>query len=161
MNMNQEKTVTVRMAAEADARDIMRVTREAFAAYARNGGEAGAAAALNETEEQIKDDIRNILVFAALLDNEIIGSVRVELQGSGNAYLSRFGVRAGYQSLGVGHKLMAAVDERMAAEGVKMLSLHTASKAASAVRFYYSCGFYIDSTATDRGYIRALMCKEY
>jgi hypothetical protein len=30
----------------------------------------------------------------------------------------------------------------------------------SSIRFYYGMGFYIHSTSTDRGYIRALLCKE-
>jgi len=29
------------------------------------------------------------------------------------------------------------------------------------IRFYYGRGFYIESTTNDRGYIRALMVKEY
>ena len=29
------------------------------------------------------------------------------------------------------------------------------------IRFYYGRGYYIDSTTKDRGYIRALLCKDY
>jgi ribosomal protein S18 acetylase RimI-like enzyme len=159
--MEKEKTATVRMAFETDARDILRITREAFTAYAEKAGRAGAAAALSETEEDIKGDINNSLVFVAVADEGIAGSVRVRLNGDGTAYLSRFGVGLNIQGSGVGRALMEAVDKRMRAEDVKRLSLHTASKVASSVRFYYACGFYIDSTSTDRGYIRALMCKDY
>jgi transcriptional regulator CtsR len=45
--------------------------------------------------------------------------------------------------------------------GVNNLYLHTASRMLSLVRFYYGKGFYIESTTNDRGYIRALLCKEY
>ncbi|MDP4272362.1 MAG: GNAT family N-acetyltransferase, partial [Bacteroidota bacterium] len=47
------------------------------------------------------------------------------------------------------------------ARGIKRLSLHTASKYHDLVRFYYGRGFYVDSTSRDRGYVRALMVKEY
>lgn len=45
--------------------------------------------------------------------------------------------------------------------GISKLYLHTASKLVSLIKFYYGRGFYIDSTTKDRGYIRALLCKEY
>ncbi|MDP4088409.1 MAG: hypothetical protein Q8930_03940, partial [Bacillota bacterium] len=62
---------------------------------------------------------------------------------------------------GVGGRLMDMVDEAMKTAGVERIYLHTASKILSLVRFYYGRGFYIDSTATDRGYIRAFLCKNY
>jgi len=46
-------------------------------------------------------------------------------------------------------------------KGIKCLKLHTASKNRDLVRFYYGRGFYIDSTSKEKGYIRALMVKEY
>jgi hypothetical protein len=56
---------------------------------------------------------------------------------------------------------MNLVDKILKAKGVKKVSLHTASKYKDLVRFYYGRGFYIDSTTKDRGYVRALLVKEY
>ncbi|UKI36392.1 MAG: hypothetical protein L6V93_21240 [Clostridiales bacterium] len=56
---------------------------------------------------------------------------------------------------------MNLVDINMRVLGVKKLYLHTGSKISSLVTFYYGRGFYVESTSTDRGYIRAQMCKEY
>ena len=56
---------------------------------------------------------------------------------------------------------MNIVDKIMIDQGVKKLSLHTASKIASLIRFYYGRGFYIDSTDKSKGYIRALLVKDY
>ena len=56
---------------------------------------------------------------------------------------------------------MNLVDIKMREMGVKRIMLHTGAKVGSLVRFYYGRGFYIDSTTKDRGYIRALLCKDY
>jgi N-acetylglutamate synthase-like GNAT family acetyltransferase len=129
--------------------------------YSESAGVTGRMPALEETYEDIKHDIYNKECFVALLDGIVIGSVRVEIRPDKTAYLSRFGVETIHQSSGVGSVLMNAVDADMDDLGITKLYLHTASKILSLVRFYYGRGFYIDSTTKDRGYIRALLCKEY
>jgi GNAT superfamily N-acetyltransferase len=151
----------VRKAVDEDVPLIGKITREAFNAYKESAGIDGKVAALQETLEDIKEDIRAKECFVALLDGVVIGSVRVEVLEDNTAYLSRFGVDLEHQSHGVGSVLMNAVDKAMIELGVTRLYLHTASKLLSLVRFYYGRGFYIDSTTKDRGYIRALLCKEY
>jgi predicted N-acetyltransferase YhbS len=151
----------VRKAVEEDAPCIQKITHEAFKMYLESAGIKGTIPALEESCEDIVEDIKSKECFVALLNGEIIGSVRVEIREDGTAYLSRFGVDAIHQSNGVGSILMNAVDASMQKLGVSKLYLHTASKLLSLVRFYYGKGFYIDSTTKDRGYIRALLCKEY
>jgi hypothetical protein len=56
---------------------------------------------------------------------------------------------------------MTFADKVCLERGVSKAFLHTASKYSSLVRFYYGCGFYILSTSTERGYVRALMVKEF
>lgn len=154
-------TLVVRRAVEGDIPKILEITREAFKMYAEGAGIAGRLAALEETYGDVKRDIETKEVFVALLDDEVVGSVRVEILPDKTAYLSRFGVGAAYQSHGIGKKLMEAVDDAMNQFGITNLYLHTASRMLSLVRFYYGKGFYIESTTNDRGYIRALLCKEY
>jgi GNAT superfamily N-acetyltransferase len=151
----------VRKAVDEDVPLIGKITREAFNSYKESAGIMGKVAALQETFEDIKKDIRSKECFVALLDGVVVGSVRVEIFEDNTAYLSRFGVDTEHQSLGVGSVLMNAVDETMKEFGINKLYLHTASKLLSLVRFYYGRGFYIDSTTKDTGYIRALLCKEY
>ncbi|MBO5369458.1 MAG: GNAT family N-acetyltransferase, partial [Clostridia bacterium] len=91
---------------------------------------------------------------------KVVGSVRVAVDGE-TAYLSRFGVSPEYQNLGVGKALMNLVDINMKVMGVKLIQLHTGAKFISLITFYYGFGFYVDSTNKDRGYIRALLCKDY
>lgn len=157
----EKKSLVVRKAVEGDIPEILEITREAFRMYAIGAGISGKLAALQETFEDVKRDIETKEVFVALLDDMVVGSVRIEIMPDNTAYLSRFGVGAEYQSKGIGRELMLVVDEAMIKFGITNLYLHTASRMLSLVRFYYGKGFYIESTTNDLGYIRALLCKEY
>lgn len=157
-----EKMVfVVRRAEYEDIPQIQEVAKEAFKIYVEGAGIASIVGYLDETYEDLKSELENKLVFAALLDGVIIGSVRIEINPDKTAYLSRFGVRGDFQNKGIGKMLMNTVDNAMKELGITKLYLHTASRMFSLVRFYYGRGFYIESTTKDRGYIRALLCKEY
>lgn len=151
----------VRKAVVEDAKEIHLLAKEAYKMYTENAGITELVPPLEETYEDVKKDIETKEVFAALFNGKIIGSVRIEIKADNSAYLGRFGVSASYQNNGVGKILMNAVDESMRKLGVTNLYLHTASRMFSLVKFYYGRGFYIESTTKDRGYIRALLCKEY
>lgn len=157
----KKKSLVVRRAVEGDIPKILEITREAFKMYIIGAGITGKLAALEETYEDVIRDMETKEIFVALLDDLVVGSVRVEILPDNTAYLSRFGVGVDYQSHGIGKELMNAVDDAMNQFGVTNLYLHTASRMLSLVRFYYGKGFYIESTTNDRGYIRALLCKEY
>jgi ribosomal protein S18 acetylase RimI-like enzyme len=151
----------VRKAVAEDIPQIIEISKEAFGVYAEGAGITAYVSPLEETYEDLKKEISNKLVLVALLDGAIVGSVRIEIYEDKTAYLSRFGVRSEVQNRGIGKLLMNAVDDAMNSLGVTNLYLHTASRMLSLVRFYYGRGFYIESTTKDRGYIRALLCKEY
>ncbi len=155
-----EEKVIVRLATGDDAGDIKKITDEAFAVYAKNAGTGDNLAALNETLEDIIGDIENKNVFIAFSGGRAAGSLRIDIKDS-TAYLSRFGVLCDFQKNGIGRALMSSVDEHMIKSGVKQLCLHTASKVSSLMRFYYGCGFYAESVSSDRGYLRAHLCKDY
>lgn len=152
---------SIRRADSRDAEAIHVIMQEAFKKYMMDTGLEGTMEALRETVEDIRKDIETKEVFIALIDDIPAGTVRVELFQDGTAYISRFGVRLEYHNIGIGKALMNLVDKLLISRGVKKVFLHTASKYKDLVRFYYGRGFYIDSTTRDRGYIRALMVKEY
>ena len=102
-----------------------------------------------------------IHILLALSDGEPVGSVRVEVFPDKTAYLSRFAVKVTSQNNGIGKSIMNLVDKIMVKKGVTQIQLHTGSKITSLIRFYYGRGFYIDSTDKSRGYVRALLIKEY
>ena len=157
----ENKNFVVRKALKGDIPDILRITKEAFQVYKESAGIEYGIPALYDTYENVEQDIERKLFLVVTLEDVVVGSVRVEINNDGTAYLSRFAVEVSEQKNGVGAILIEAVDEFMKELGVEKLYLHTASKVLLLIRFYYGKGFYIDSTTKDRGYIRALLCKEY
>lgn len=109
----------------------------------------------------IERDIETIDVFIAHMDGVPVGTVRVAADGRGPARLTKLGVVSGFQNIGIGKTLMNLVDKVIREKGADSLELHTASRNTGLMRFYYGCGFYVDSTSKERGYIRALMKKDY
>lgn len=151
----------IRKATADDAKSIQSITREAFKKYMSDTGLSGTMEALEESTDDIIMDIEEKEVFIALIDNVPVGTVRVRILPDNSAYISRFGVSLQYHNIGIGKSLMNLVDKLLQSMGIKKVSLHTASKYRDLIRFYYGRGFYVDSTTKDRGYIRALLVKEY
>ncbi len=151
---------SVRKATLEDTDSIMKITKQAFLKYIEMAG-LDDTAALHETREQVENDIVDKLVYVAYIDDVVVGSLRVECINEETAYLSRFGVSADYQNLGIGKSMMGVFDMEMKKMGIKRVVLHTATKAFPLVRFYYGRGFYVHSTSFCKGYIRALLCKDY
>lgn len=151
----------IRKATVEDAEAVKGILQESFKKYMQDSGLTGTMEALEESIETFQKEIQEKEVFIALIDNIPVGTIRVQILPDGNAYISRFGVRLEYHNIGIGKSLMNLADKLLLSKGVKKVSLHTASKYRDLVRFYYGRGFYIESTSTDRGYIRALLVKEY
>ncbi len=151
---------SVRKATAEDTDSIVTITKQAFQKYIEIANLEDTAA-LHETREQVQSDINEKLVYVAYIDDEVVGSVRAEFVNDETVYLSRFGVSTKYQNLGIGKSIMGVFDKEMQKMGVKRVILHTAAKASPLVRFYYGRGFYIYSTCVSKGYIRALLCKDY
>ncbi len=151
----------IRKASPEDAPAISGIMKEAFNKYIKDTGLTGTVDALTEGLENIEADILEKEVYIALIDDIPVGTVRIKILPDKTAYISRFGVRLDYHNIGIGKSLMSLADKILKSQGVKRVSLHTASKYGDLIRFYYGRGFYIESTSTDRGYIRALLVKEY
>jgi len=151
----------VRRAEICDIEEIRTLAKKSFKMYTENAGITDMVTPLEETYDDVLKAIETTNVFVALSNEEIIGSVRIEVKPDNTAYLSRFGVAAVHQNNGIGKILMNAVDNLMTELGITYLYLHTSSRMFSLIRFYYGRCFYIESTNNDRGYIRALLCKEY
>jgi len=158
-NLNFE-TYQIRKAIPEDIPQIRKVTKNAFALYIKSA-HLDTIPALTESEEEIQQDLEKKVVLVAYIGDKIVGSLRLELRDDNTAYLSRFGVEPDCQNLGIGKSLMNIVDNLMREHHIKQLQLHTASQIGPLIRFYYGRGFYVDSTTKDRGYIRALLCKDY
>lgn len=158
---NLQSLFQVRHATYDDIYDIMSITKEAFVKYEELAGITGLPA-LSETYEDVKRDIDEKVVLIAIQDSAPVGSVRVAVDEENHtAYLSRFAVKVTSQNNGIGKSIMNLVDRIMRKRGVKSIALHTGSKITSLIRFYYGRGFYIDSIDKSRGYVRAMLKKDY
>ena len=150
---------TIKKAEERDASAIREIMKDAFGKYSKDAQIETGLEALDESLEDIRGDIKNKHVFIARIDDIPAGSVRIAADGD-IAWLTRFGVKEGMRNMGVGNALVSLAEKYMIQSGVKRVFLHTASKYADLVRYYYGRGFYIVSTDEKRGYIRALMQKD-
>lgn len=135
----------VKHATEEDIPAIHKITKDAFLKYCEMAGLSYDIEALNETYEDIRRDIHEKNVFVVRIDDEPVGTVRIELLPNGEAYLSRFGVASHHRNNGIGKILMNVVDKVMRENCVKTLRLHTAAKVATdplllRPRFLYRVG---------------------
>jgi ribosomal protein S18 acetylase RimI-like enzyme len=149
----------IRRAEASDAGDVYAILQKAFREYAEAAG-LTEVEALKETIADIEKEIRDKVVYIALIDKVIVGTVRVDISGD-TAYISRFAVNSSHRNIGIGKSLMNLVDKYLIAKNVRQVSLHTASRYGALMRFYYGRGFYVESVSHDRGYPRARLVKDY
>ena len=149
----------IKEATPADAEAIQEIMQDAFRKYERDLGMSGHVTALKETVEDIRRDIEEKTVLVGFVDGVAVGSVRVEIMGD-LAYLSRFGVRSAITKSGIGGMLIDRVEVLCREQSVRAIALHTSSRMFGLIRFYYGHGYFIHSTETSRGYIRALLVHE-
>ncbi len=149
----------IRRATVEDAPAVFSILQRAFIEYSRITGQSNLEA-LAETIEDINTEIETKAVYIAVIDNNIVGTVRLDINDN-EAYLSRFAVDSNNRNSGIGKSLISVVDSYLKEMGVKKVTLHTASKHEALMRFYYGRGFFAEEIETDRGYLRARMVKEY
>ena len=116
----------IRRAVPEDAPAVYQILQKAFKEYAQAAG-VKELEALNESISDVEHEIKNKVVYIAVIDNLIIGTIRVEIIGD-ESFISRFAVNSSYRNIGVGKALMNLVDKHLQLEGVKSVSLYTASK---------------------------------
>ena len=63
----------IRNASEADIDQILKITEEAFVSYKNLAKTKYDLPALNETKEQIAEDIKNKLVLVAYINGRVVG----------------------------------------------------------------------------------------
>ncbi len=151
----------IRKATIEDTDALHEILRQAFTEYANVAGLNGHIDALKETQDDLRKAILDKTIFIAIIDEQPVGTVRVETLDDGSAYISRFGVSSSHRNIGIGKALMNVVDKYILSENVKKVFLHTASRYGDLMRFYYGRGFFVCEVSTDRGYYRVKMVKEY
>lgn len=152
--------LTFRDANEKDAAAINAVTHKAFRLYADELSPASRVKALEESDEAVIADIAHNKVIVAEEDGKILGSIRVKKLSPSLAYVFRFGVDPTVRNAGLGSKLLQAAIDYCESMHFAAITLHTNAKYYKLARYYYGKQFYVHSTSTEKGYIRALFVKE-
>lgn len=154
---SEENKLYVVKAVPQDASDVLRITKEAFSKYVREANIKTPLDAVNETYENVVEDIYSKKVFLAKIGEIPVGSIRVHFISETEAYISRFGVLCNYHSRGVGKMLIYTALSYLQKTPAKTVSLHTAANYSELVSFYTHNGFVVKEISFDKGYPRALM----
>ncbi|MGI6213952.1 MAG: GNAT family N-acetyltransferase [Christensenellales bacterium] len=147
-------------AEEKHTKELLEVTKRAFLDYKNELSPSIEVKALNETEADVLTDIINNEVYVALENKKIIGGIRVKKLSDQLAYIYRFAVDKDSSGQGVGTGLLGHAIEECIENGYNAIALHTNTKYYKLAKYYYGKNFFVHSTTTDKGYIRALFVKE-
>ena len=150
----------IRKATPSDTKQILRITQDAFKLYRDALHTDTPVRALKETEQDVLNDIHNHSVFVAEEGGIILGAIRYCLLSGSLAYIYRFAVDPAVSHTGIGSDLLAHVITECENSGVTAIALHTNAKYYGLARYYYGKEFFVHSTETGKGYIRALFVKE-
>lgn len=152
--------IEIRPATPADAAAIADITHKAFTLYHDELHADYVVAGLVETVDDVLTDIAENHVFVAESDGKLVGSIRYQKLTDELAYIYRFGVDPEINNTGIGSKLLGTVIDACKQQKFKAIALHTNSRYYKLARYYYGKHFYVHSTSTDKGYIRALFVLE-
>lgn len=140
--------------------NILIVTKKAFAIYKQHLNADIKLKALEETYDDVLNDIKNNYVFIAVINDKIAGVIRLEKLSGDITYIYRFSVDPDIHNAGVGTELIRHAINLSEELGAKAVTLHSNSQNLNLSKFYLGKGFYIQSTDLSRGYARALFVKE-
>lgn len=143
-----------------DAENISLLIRRSFTLYQEALGGSIPVAALIENAADVVRDIEKNIVYVAKLNNKVVGSIRCEFLSKDLGYIYRFGVDPDINNSGVGSDLLEIIMTDCKSLGIKAIALHTNSKYYKLARYYYGKGFYVHSTDSGKGYIRALFIND-
>ena len=141
-------TAEVRIARPEDSAAIAQVLREAFGAYREHYTDE-AFAVVTPSADEIAKRCDEGPQWVAVLDGRIVGTVSVTVE-EGDLYIRSMAVAPESQGHGVGHRLLAAVDEYAAGTDFDRIFLYTTYFAAGAKRLYEKHGYkWIRDTTAD------------
>ena len=137
--------LTVRLADEDDAPEILAVQRLAFQAMAFRLQRPGFPPLAEELDDLVRDFSLSI-IFKAVWAGRLVGSVRGTVQGD-VCHVRRMSVDPGFHGRGVGSALLAHVEA--GAGPVSRFELSTSTQNAEAIRLYERRGYVATRTEAD------------
>jgi len=107
---------------------------------------------LTQTLAALREELAGGCVLVARLGDEVVGSVRATVDASGTAAISRLCVHPRMRRHGLGGRLLARIEERLAAErAAKRYRLRTGHRSEPNLRLYRRSGYTAVGTQTDSG----------
>ncbi len=138
MDRGLEK-ITIRKADVDDAPEILQLQRLAFRSDAEIYNDFSIAP-LTQTLEELKGDFKTRVFLKAVMNDQIIGSLRAFKEG-GSCFIGRLVVNPLYQHHGVGKKLMREIEKYFG--DAKRFEVHAGHKSKRSIYFYKNLGYRI------------------
>ncbi|MEJ6951795.1 GNAT family N-acetyltransferase [Natronospora cellulosivora (SeqCode)] len=154
LTMNKN-TFNIRKAIEGDVDKIYDLVQRAFSNYDANASNP----ALKESLQDIEYDIRNNIVIILEIDEELVGSLRLELEEE-RVHLKRFAIDPDYQKKGIGTKLYKRAEEEIIKRNINNIYLYATLENEKIVKFYKKLAFNCIDKDNSNGYLRGLWVKK-
>jgi GNAT superfamily N-acetyltransferase len=134
------QTYVVRRAAVSDAAGIHRCLLAAFEPY-RPQYTTGAFEDTVPAPEGIRERLRTMSLFVAVVSGEIVGTIGCQDAGGVTGHLRGMAVVPEWQGRGVSAALLAEAEDELRRLGCRRVNLHTTHPLHRAARFYEAWGF--------------------
>lgn len=145
-----------RMASLDDAAAVHDLVRKAFVHYSKEGTNP----AMEESLEEIYNDIKDNIVLIIEKNGKIIGSLRLISEVEGSFYLKRFSIDPSYQDQGLGTILYIESEKAAWDNGAKFIYLYSSVEDERLINFYRKLGFNCLKLDRVNGYERGLWVKK-
>lgn len=137
MMRNGDLPIQIHDAMESDAAELLEIQKLAFRGQGILYNDF-TLPPLVQTLEELIQDFKAHAFLKALHDGKIVGSVRGRTEGD-TCHISRLVVHPGYQNIGIGKKLMRAVESRFS--GAQRYELFTGDKSGKNLALYEKLGY--------------------
>jgi ribosomal protein S18 acetylase RimI-like enzyme len=129
--------LVISQADEADLPEILAVQKTAYQSEAEVYNDP-TLPPLQQTLEQLREAFKTQIIFKAVINGKIVGSVRGYV-AEGTGHISRLSVHPYFQSKGIGKKLVAALETRLAE--AKRFEVFTWHKSKRNLALYGKLGY--------------------
>ncbi|MCF3100818.1 GNAT family N-acetyltransferase [Streptomyces roseoverticillatus] len=133
-------SVTISAATDHDAEQILKLQYLCYQGEAELYGDYSIAP-LTQSLAELRAELAAGCVLVARLGDEVVGSVRGTAGPEGTAVISGMIVHPRMQRHGLGGRLLAAVEARLAAEGATCFRLATGHRNEGNLRLYRKWGY--------------------
>lgn len=149
--VKKTQELEIRLATSADSAAIAEVLHEAFLPF-REHYTAEAFDVVTASADLIQSRFVEGPIWVAELNGKVVGTVSLTAEPEG-LYIRSMAVRPGAQGLGIGHKLLDALNYHISESEIKRIFLYTTYFVPGAKELYEKHGFkWVRDTAAEEWY---------